>query len=152
MSFELVMETQQRWIVKNGQSLFYQHSGDYNFGEYDRESDIADDELYGINDGVTSHDGVPHRVKGLGHMKSALACFEEEWKLTCFTGFYGEPLGGTEALRLEIHPAVRIPDHLITGPLRKSDIKLFYWLVHSGAVCTEDQTWEVSAATWNYIQ
>ena len=146
MTIDLIMEAQQRWVVKNGRDRYYQHSGDYNSDDYD-SGDREDDEEKGINDGVTRTDGLPHRVNGLGHMKSASACFGEEWQLCCFGGFYPDPLGGAEAFRLEVHPDIRIPDRLITGPLTREDVKLFFWLVHSGAACKDDQSWEVSGAT-----
>lgn len=150
MTIDLIMDAQQRWIVKNGRNLYYQHSGDYNSTEYDPYDEWEDDERHGLNNGVTSHEGIPHRVKGLGHMKSAAACFNEEWEVTCFGGFYPQAFGGEDAMRLEVHPAIRIPDRLITGPLTKKDLELFYWLVHSGALRKEDQTWEVSVGTSRY--
>jgi len=143
MTIDLILEAQQCWVVKNGRDRFYQHSGDYNPDNDDR-GDREDDEERGINDGVTRNDGRTHRVNGFGHMKSAAACFSEEWEAVCFGDFYADPLGGAEAFRLEVHPDIKIPDRLIKGPLTREDVKLFFWLVHSGAVCKEDQSWEVS--------
>lgn len=144
MNIDIVMAAQQMWVVKNGRSLFYQHSGDYNADDHDPYDEFEEDETNGINDGVTKNDGVWHGVRGYGHMKSAKNCFDEEFQVTCFEGFYSEPVGGSEAFRLEVHPGIRIPDRLITGPLTRKDLELFFWLVHSGAVCKSDQTWEVS--------
>ncbi|OIW31023.1 hypothetical protein CONLIGDRAFT_573580 [Coniochaeta ligniaria NRRL 30616] len=119
ITIDNVLHAQQMWLKKNGQGRFYQHSGDYNLSDYD---------------------------PGYDHMKSAAACFEEEWEFSCFDpkGFHEGALGGAECGRLEVHRDIRIPDRLVTGPFTEKNVKLLFWLVYNHAVLGEDQTWEVS--------
>lgn len=115
------------WARKNGADRYYEHTrhSDYSVRDYDpyRRSD--------------DEDGVRHRLRGYGHMESAADCFEEEWVYNCFDSCL------TFNPRLEVHPSIRIPDRLITGPFEKKDAKLLSWLVYNNAVLAEDQSWDV---------
>lgn len=143
------MDAQQMWLRKYYDGRHYQHGADYNASDYDEFDEWSDDEREGLNEGATSDDGVPHGVRGYDHMKSAAACFEEEWVSSCFNPnhFHASVLGGGLASRLEVHPFIRIPDRLITGPWEEKDVKLLFWLVHNNAIFAEDQSWEVSIIT-----
>lgn len=143
MSIDWILNAQQMWLRRHGQDRFYQHASDYNFTDYN-DDEWPDDELCGLNDGATALNGVPHRVRGFNHMRSAAACFEEEFEWACFASHTHDLTDSdTDGKRLEVHPAIRIPDRLIVGPQTMSDVRFLFWLVHSNARFAEDQGWEV---------
>lgn len=140
VTIDTVLNAQQMWAKKNGVDSYYEHTmySDFSYRKYDtdRQSDAdAEDSIF--SDGVTYQNGVRHRLRGYGHMESAAACFEEEWVSNCFHSRL------TFNPRLEVHPSIRIPDRLITGPFEKKDAKLLSWLVYNNAVLAEDQSWDV---------
>ena len=132
------------WARTCKEQHHYQHSGDWNPTEYHEDQD---DEKEGFLNGVTYTDGVTHKVKH-DHLLSGSACFTEEWQFTCFdttkAGYFQKGIfGGGINSRLEVHPKVRIPDRLITGPFTMDDCMFLFWLMHNNAVVADDQSWEV---------
>lgn len=133
------------WVRKHGEGRHYQHASDFNSDD-DVDSSWDDDEAKGINDGVTfSSDGSPHRVRHDGQLKPATECLREEFHIGCVgsNSINETVLGYGRLSRLEVHPSIRIPDRLITGPLKTCDVKLLFWLVHNNAKVADDQGWEV---------
>ncbi|KAB5560147.1 hypothetical protein GE09DRAFT_1220806 [Coniochaeta sp. 2T2.1] len=149
MNMSIIQLAMDIWARTCKGQHHYQHSGDWNPSEYYIQED---DEREGFFNGITFTDGVPHKVKH-DHLLSATACFMEEWQFTCFdstgkAGYFqdGKIFGGGLNSRLEVHPKVRIPDRLITGPFTIDDSIFFFWLMHNNAVVADDQSWEASMA------
>ncbi|EAA35673.1 hypothetical protein GE21DRAFT_218 [Neurospora crassa] len=80
-------------------------------------------------------------------------CFEADWSwfTTILNKF--DPQGviysmENHALRTgywDIHPATKIPNHLLANPVASWDsVKLLYWLVRGGATLSSEQTWELT--------
>jgi hypothetical protein len=143
MRADILTDAQQVWLRQRGPGLFYQHTTSSihffdNFSAYYDDEEWPEEDRQDFMKGVRMADGQHHGVLGHDHMKSAAACLEAEYVRCCENRDYG-------LTRLEVHPAIRIPDRLITGPWTMSDVKLLFWLVRNNAkfAYREGQGWEV---------
>ncbi|KAL0466669.1 hypothetical protein QR685DRAFT_103019 [Neurospora intermedia] len=80
-------------------------------------------------------------------------CFEADWSWFTTILHKFDPQGviyslENHALRTgywDIHPATKIPNHLLANPVASWDsVKLLYWLVRGGATLSSEQTWELT--------
>ncbi|KAF9771605.1 hypothetical protein IL306_010754 [Fusarium sp. DS 682] len=120
------LQAQQTWVEKYARGQYYQHY-------LPRVDDDGDPFIY-------SHS---HQFEGgVGHFKSQ-ECFEADyqevlsWKPFERVGSWGG---------CDVHPRIRIPTILITGPWDEKDLRLLFWLRRGGVVYgleEHDASWEV---------
>jgi hypothetical protein len=110
------------WMRQDRQPRFYEHS---------------------LNEQLASNLGQSkeHDMDGEQHCKDAKECFD--WEFNWFLEAPAVPRPDIQ--RLEAHPAIRIPDRLLSGPWTKANSRLLFWLSMNNARVKDDQGWEVSA-------
>ncbi|KAF4331751.1 hypothetical protein FBEOM_14483 [Fusarium beomiforme] len=123
---EFILQAQQTWVEKYARERCYQHY-------LPRLDDDGDPFIY-------SHS---HQFEGgVGHFNSQ-ECFEADyqevlsWKPFERVGSWGG---------CDVHPRIRIPTTLITGPWDDKDLRLLFWLRRGGAVYglqEHDASWEI---------
>jgi hypothetical protein len=110
------------WMRQDRQPRYYEHS---------------------LNEQLASNLGQfkEHDLDGENHCKDATVCFD--WEVKWFLEPPAVPRPDIQ--RLEAHPAIRIPDRLLSGPWTKANSRLLFWLSMNNAGVKDDQGWEVSA-------
>ncbi|KAG5750992.1 hypothetical protein H9Q69_013861 [Fusarium xylarioides] len=123
---EFILQAQQTWVEKYAREQHYRHY-------LPRLDDDGDPFIYGH-----SH----HFEGGVGHFNSQ-ECFEADyqevlsWKPFERVGSWGG---------CDVHPKVRIPTTLITGPWDEKNLRLLFWLRRGGLVYgleEHDRSWEI---------
>ncbi|KAK0717105.1 hypothetical protein B0T26DRAFT_646438 [Lasiosphaeria miniovina] len=90
---------------------------------------------------------IRHGRGGFGHACDLEACLGSDWE------WFERP----QVIRIfdcdrdwrrqryiDLHPATRIPDHLLADPMDRDKIKWLFWLIRGGATLSRHQTWEIT--------
>lgn len=122
---DFILQAHQTWADKYARDRWYQHIH------------IQPPRLQTKDH--TSFDS--HGSGGFNHFKAS-QCFETDYRRQIKAIVPHETVDSREVMT-EIHPKVRIPRNLITGPWTEDQRKLLYWLCRAGYDTLKDPTpWE----------
>lgn len=128
----LLLEAQQRWLEnqprKVRQERRFQHLADF----------------YKVPRRIIRR----HQHVGTNHVDSVHECYRVDFeahihRLTVLTPADTYREGQNRLCLLDMHPRVRIPDCLLTGPYGEDEVHLLFWLVRGGTRIAAQQSWEV---------
>ncbi|KAK1783769.1 hypothetical protein QBC45DRAFT_447315 [Copromyces sp. CBS 386.78] len=171
LTLSLILHAQQVWIRRqNGSSAsqrpFFHTENWLMLGRTERmELDL--DLISGPRPGEIQdynmddiQDNYPHRPHHRLHLDGDYfdkldmeTCFQADWDWFTLILNKFDPHGvrysmENRALRTgywDIHPATKIPNHLLANPVASWDsVKLLYWLVRGGATLSSEQNWELT--------
>ncbi|KAK3367025.1 hypothetical protein B0T24DRAFT_634552 [Lasiosphaeria ovina] len=146
MSLALLLDAQKKWYRRHGEGRHYQHA------------DTLDEYRYMDRDGGSRAGGRPDQLElrdrlirhgrgGFGHACDLEACLGSDWEWfekPQFIRLVDCDRDWRRQRYIDLHPATRIPDHLLADPMDCDRIKWLFWLIRGGAALSRHQTWEIT--------
>ncbi|KAG6133777.1 hypothetical protein E4U12_002607 [Claviceps purpurea] len=126
VDIDFILEAQQMWADKYARGRRYRHY------EYDASATL--DQYYVKNDALDRYLQHIREHKEKTWKFDARSCFEADYErackipLTLVNSIYGCCLRGSP----EIHPLVRPPPDIVTGPWNEEKKRRLFWLVRAG--------------------